>query len=68
MRAFKPRTATAYAGSATDSYLKAFEVMESGDRGAISAFAAQLGRQPTDQLASFHLERLLNGAIGTRIL
>ena len=35
--------------------------------GAIAAFAAHLGKEPADQLASFHLKRLLNGATGTRI-
>ena len=31
------------------------------------AFAAVVGQEPTDGLASFHLKRLLNGATGTRI-
>ena len=34
---------------------------------ALGAFAAQVGKRPDDQLASFHLKRLLNGATGTRI-
>ena len=33
----------------------------------VAAFAAHVGRCPDDQLASFHLKRLLNGATGTRI-
>ena len=35
--------------------------------GAVAAFASHVGTQPQDQLASFHLKRLLNGAKGTRI-
>ena len=38
-----------------------------GDPGAIAAFASHVGKHPQDQLASFHLKRLLNGATGTRI-
>ena len=49
------------------SYLEAFAKLEAGDPGAIAAFAAHVGKQPDDQLASFHLKRLLNGATGTRI-
>jgi len=52
---------------ATKSYLSAFAKLAAGDPGAIAAFAAHLGQQPEDQLASFHLKRLLNGATGTRI-
>jgi adenylate cyclase len=52
---------------ATKSYLSAFAKLAAGDPGAIAAFAAHLGQQPKDQLASFHLKRLLNGATGTRI-
>jgi hypothetical protein len=37
------------------------------DAGAMAAFAAHVGKHPADQLASFHLKRLLNGATGTRI-
>jgi adenylate cyclase len=31
------------------------------------AFAAHVGKHADDQLAGFHLKRLLNGATGTRI-
>ena len=51
----------------TASYLEAFAKLEAGDPGALAAFAAQVGKRPDDQLASFHLKRLLNGATGTRI-
>ena len=33
----------------------------------MAAFAAYVGKRADDQLASFHLKRLLNGATGTRI-
>jgi adenylate cyclase len=46
--------------------LSAFAKLAAGDPGAIAAFATHLGQQPKDQLASFHLKRLLNGATGTR--
>jgi adenylate cyclase len=34
----------------------------------MSAFAALLGLHGDDQLVSFHLKRLLNGASGIRIM
>ena len=49
-------------------YLEAFAKLEAGDPGAMAAFAAHVGRHADDQLASFHLKRLLNGATGTRIV
>jgi adenylate cyclase len=33
----------------------------------MAAFAAHVGQHADDQLASFHLKRLLNGATGTQI-
>jgi len=48
-------------------YLNAFSMLEKGDLGAISAFAAEVGKCPDDRLASFHLKRLLNGLTGARI-
>jgi adenylate cyclase len=67
IRAFEPLTPAEYAGSDIDTYHKAFSMMEAGDPGSISAFAGLVGNRGTDQLASFHLKRLLNGATGTRI-
>ena len=67
MRAFEPLTDQQYGDAATKSYLEAFAKLEAGDAGAIAAFAAHLGKVADDQLASFHLKRLLNGATGTRI-
>ena len=65
LRAF---AAKQYADPLTTNYLEGFAKLEAGDPGAMAAFAAHVGKQPEDQLASFHLKRLLNGATGTRIV
>jgi adenylate cyclase len=67
LRAFEPLTREQYDAAATQSYVEAFAKLETGDPGAIAAFAAHIGKFADDQLASFHLKRLLNGASGTRI-
>ena len=67
LRAFESLRREQYEGPATRSYLEAFAKLEAGDPGAMAAFAAHVGKHADDQLASFHLKRLLNGAIGTRI-
>ena len=67
LRVFEPLRAEQYKDSSTKSYLEAFAKLEAGDPGAVAAFAAHVGKHPDDQLASFHLKRLLNGATGTRI-
>jgi adenylate cyclase len=67
LRAFEPLPPDQYESPSTKSYLHAFTKLEAGDPGALAAFAAHVGRQPEDQLASFHLKRLLNGATGVRI-
>jgi adenylate cyclase len=67
LRAFEPLRPEQYESLATTAYLEAFVKLEAGDAGAIAAFAAHIGKVPDDQLASFHLKRLLNGATGTRI-
>lgn len=64
----KSRTAAwLFAMTATESDLAAFAKLEAADPGALGAFAALVGTRPDDQLPSFHLRRLLNGATGTRI-
>jgi adenylate cyclase len=68
LRAFEPLREAQYEDPATKSYLEAFAKLEAGDRGAMAAFAAHVGRHADDQLASFHLKRLLNGATSTRIV
>jgi adenylate cyclase len=67
MRAFEPLSDEKYGDAATKSYLDAFSQLEKDDPGAIAAFAAHVGKYREDQLAAFHLRRLLNGATGTRI-
>src|SRR6516162_4237698 len=67
LRAFEPLRIEQYEDPATASYLEAFAKLEAGDPRAIAAFAAHVGNRADDQLASFHLRRLLNGATGTRI-
>jgi adenylate cyclase len=67
MRAFEPLREEQYKNAATKSYLSAFSKLENNDPGAIAAFAAHVGKHREDQLASFHLRRLLNGATGVRI-
>jgi adenylate cyclase len=67
LRVLEPLTVQQYADPATESYLQAFAKLEAGDVGALTAFAAYVGQHADDQLASFHLKRLLNGATGTRI-
>jgi len=68
LRAFEPLRDAQYEDPATKSYVEAFAKLEAGDPGAMAAFAAHVGRHADDQLASFHLKRLLNGATSTRIV
>ena len=65
--AFEPLTQEQFGAPATSSYLGAFAKLEAGEASAMAAFAAHVGKHPEDQLSSFHLKRLLNGATGTRI-
>jgi adenylate cyclase len=67
LRAFEPLRVEQYEDAATRSYLEAFARLEANDPAAISAFATHIGKRADDQLASFHLKRLLNGATGTQI-
>ena len=67
LRAFEPLQVSEYEDPSTQSYLDAFAKLECNDPGTIAAFATHVGKWAEDQLASFHLKRLLNGAKGTRI-
>jgi adenylate cyclase len=67
LRAFEPLTPEANDDASVGSYAEAFAKLESGDVGAMPAFAALVGQCAKDHLASFHLRRLLNGSKGTRI-
>jgi adenylate cyclase len=66
--AFEPLPAPEFEDPATQAYLGAFAKLQAGDPAAIPAFAALLGFRADDQLVSFHLKRLLNGATGSRII
>lgn len=65
---FEPLPVDGSDHSSTKSYLEAFEKLEAIDQSAIALFAAHVGKYPDDQLANFHLKRLLNGATGRRIV
>ena len=67
LRTFEPLTRAQYENPATTSYLDAFAKLEANDPSVLAAYAAHVGKHADDQLASFHLKRLLNGATGTRI-
>jgi adenylate cyclase len=67
IRSYEPLSAEVYAETATATYLDAFRKLEAGDRSAMPAFAALVGLHSEDQLAGFHLKRLLNGATGSII-
>ena len=66
--AFEPLHAEAADDLATKSYLDAFAKLKARDPGALAVFAAHVGARPNDQLASFHLKRLLNGDSGVQIV
>jgi adenylate cyclase len=68
LRAFEPLRREQYEDAATKNYLEAFAKLEADDPTALAAFAAHVGHGGHDQLASFHLKRLLNGASGPRIV
>jgi adenylate cyclase len=68
LRAFEPLRREQYEDATTKSYLEAFARLEANDPAALAAFAAHVGKRADDQLASFHLKRLLNGATGTQIV
>ena len=68
IRVFEPLRPEQHDDPATAAYLAAFAKLEANDPTALAAFAAELGARPDDQLASFHLKRLLNGATGTQIV
>jgi adenylate cyclase len=67
IRAFEPLAGEGCADAVADSYRKAFAFLEAGDTRAMAAFASHVGNFPMDQLATFHLKRLLSGASGTKI-
>ncbi len=68
LRVFEPLRPEQAGDPGTASYFNAFAKLKACDPDALAAFAAHVGKQPTDQLASFHLKRLLNGNTGVRIV
>jgi adenylate cyclase len=67
MRVFEPLAPADAASLETEAYLQAFAKLESRDPLAVAAFASLIGARPADALAQYHLKRLLNGGLGTRI-
>jgi len=67
IRVYEPMPPELDAAAAAEEYRRAFALLEAGDPGALSAFAALVAQHPDDPLAAFHLKRLLNGAKGTHI-
>jgi adenylate cyclase len=65
--AHEPLTAERHADARTAAYLDAYAKTQSGDATALSSFAALLGLDGRDGLVSFHLKRLLAGAVGIAI-
>ena len=65
IRAFEPFAVEGR--PANESFQRAFALLEAADPRAMAAFAAHVGNYPDDQLASFHLKRLLSGAARTKI-
>jgi adenylate cyclase len=68
IRAFEPFQVGRCNEPVAESYQKAFALLEAADPSAMAAFAAHVGNYPTDQLASFHLKRLLSGTYGAKIV
>src|SRR6516225_22083 len=68
LSAFEALSRDEYEAPPTRAYLDAFGKLEAGNPDAMPAFAALLGMRGDDQLVSFHLKRLLNGATGARIM
>ena len=68
IRAFEPFQVGRCNEPVAESYQKAFALLEAADPSAMAAFAAHVGNNPTDQLASFHLKRLLSGSCSAKIV
>jgi hypothetical protein len=53
-------------GNSRRSWLRTSSATAADPR-ALAAFATLIGERPGDALAQYHLKRLLNGCVGTRI-
>ena len=67
LRAYEPCGEDSFSKADMKAYLEAYEKLEMEDPAAMSSFAALVGKQGEDHLASFHLKRLLNGVRGARV-
>ncbi|MDT4739916.1 response regulator [Bradyrhizobium sp. WYCCWR 12699] len=67
LQAYEPLSVADFDSDKTIDYLKAYAQLEADDPGAMPAFAALIARNCNDNLAGFHLRRLLNGAHGIDI-
>jgi adenylate cyclase len=67
IRAFEPLSPDDRDTPSAQQYVEAFRKLEESDPGAVASFASVVAANAGDQLASFHLKRLLNGATGTVI-
>jgi adenylate cyclase len=67
MRVFEPLVPADAASPETGAYLEAFAKLESRDPLAVAAFASLIAARPGDALVQYHLKRVLNGGLGTRI-
>jgi adenylate cyclase len=65
--AHEPLTAERHHDALTVEYRQAYARCEACDPAALPAFAALLGRDSGDGLVSFHLKRLLAGAVGVAV-
>ncbi|MBK8176540.1 MAG: response regulator [Rhodospirillales bacterium] len=62
--AFEPLDSTASQSRGMVNYRQAFELLAAGDPNATQSFAACVGANSDDRLATFHLRRLLAGQTG----
>jgi adenylate cyclase len=68
IEAFEPLDAAVSQSKGIASYRQAFELLAAGDPSAIQSFAACVGANSYDMLATFHLRRLLAGQTGPVIV
>lgn len=67
LKIFEPLTSKHACSSAAKDFLDAFSKLEAKDASASQAFAAVVGKQGNDPLATRHLKRTLAGESGASI-
>ena len=65
---FEPLSKNQMNSSNVQDYLKAFELMDEKEPGALQAFEALLLAHPNDKLARFHYDRMQNHEYGSAIV